>query len=177
MTIMWMARARRLYLVRVLAVAAAFALGGLPVTSAAVPGAPQAPQGCRSGWTGLPYLNHSYTSDQGCTDNEVSGGESLTLGDTSGDLHVPAQLVLDSTHCDTASSLGRCVYYMTGDVTIPAGDSLTIAAGVTLLDENAGWCLNDADNDGPECDSNGNMAVNGRLILQPGATLLASRLH
>ena len=128
---------------------------------------------CGAGWAGLPYLNRGYISNgQGCS--ILVGDFTLTLGDTSGAKPVPAHLVLDPSHCDAKSHPGRCLYYMTGDVNIPTGDSLTIDSGVTLVDNNAGYCQSLKPKGG--CDSNGNMMVSGSLVVQPGVTMEFSRI-
>src|SRR5665213_264472 len=95
---------------------------------------------CLAGWASLPYLNRGYVADQGCSGDRLVGDFTLTLGDTSGTKPVPAHLVLDTTHCDAKSHPGRCLYYMTGEINIPANTSLTIDSGVTLVDQNTGWC-------------------------------------
>src|ERR1700710_2221944 len=63
---------------------------------------------CLAGWAGFPYLNRGWVSDQGCAGNRVVGDFTLTLADTSGTKPVPANLVLDTAHCDAKSHPGRC---------------------------------------------------------------------
>jgi hypothetical protein len=129
---------------------------------------------CLAGWARLPYLNRGYVAAQGCTGNRLVGDFTLTLGDTSGTNPVPTQLILDTTHCDATSRPGTCLYYMTGNINIPSTTSLTIESGVTLVDQNTGWCQSYKPKDG--CDSNGIINVAGSLVVQPGATMAFSRV-
>jgi hypothetical protein len=130
---------------------------------------------CILGEMRLPYLNRGYVADQGCSGDRLVGDYTLTLGDTSGTNPVPTQLILDMAHCDAKSRPGACLYYMTGDINIPATTSLTIESGVTLVDQNTGWCHGyTTPNDG--CDSNGSISVGGSLVVQPGATMAFSRV-
>ncbi len=154
---------------------AAAPAGGMMHTPLVVPAAisnTHAPI-CLAGWASLPYLNRGYTSDQGCAGNVLVGDFTLTLGDTSGTRPVPAHLALDTKHCDAKSQPGRCLYYMTGNIIIPTGTSLTIESGVTLVDQNTGWCQSYKPKSG--CDSNGNLMVGGSLVVRPGATMMFSR--